>query len=550
MPPIRNPDLQMPQRHVVICMSVPARFVATFIGHHMPSFCLLERIVATALLSAVCVHAADPQPLLKTANFGGKLTTEESKFLRLVADPGQMVSLYARLPVTGLKALKLTYSVRYTDVKRGEKPWFDARIMLDFKDAAGLNVQPKPPAPYYTGSSTGWRKESLSFAVPETAATLSVMPALFQAASGTMDLDDLQIIAIDPATLPAVAKDVTGAAVVEVDAHGQPPAVLHVDGKNILTPDNKEVWLQGVAVPSLEWTNGGEETLASIVTAVTTWKANIIRLPVMDERWYGKKNQTDGGAAYRALIDQAVLAASSRGAYLIIDLHRYRAATDDMLVFWKDVADLYKDNPAVIFGVLNEPHDITWDLWRNGGDVTNKKKDNNALAENKEVITSFHSPGLQAMVAAIRATGAKNLIIAGGLDWAYDLSGIINGFALDDLGGNGIVYDAHVYPWKSDWQHKFLDVAKIHPVLLGEVGCDKVRYDFIPPERFESPYTWAPDILACIQTNKLHWTAWAFHPKCGPPMLLDTKDFTPSPFWGSYVRVALLGGRFQSNKLR
>ena len=508
-------------------------------------------LIGLGCYASPTLSAAEDKPLLQTSSFNGKLITEESTFLRITADPSKMVSLHAQMSVTGLKALKLTYSVRYTGVQRGEKPWFDARIILDFKDAAGQVVKPSPPAPYYTGSSNGWRKESLVFAVPAGATTLSIMPALFQAAAGTLDLDDIQIVTADPATLPAVPKDVNGAAVVEVDGKGLPPAALHVDGKNILDATGKEMWLQGVAVPSLEWTNTGEEVLPSIITAITTWKANIIRLPVTDERWFGGKGQTDGGAAYRALVGQAVQAASSRGAYLIINLHRFRAPNDDMVVFWKAVAETFKDNPAVLFGVFNEPHDISWEQWRNGGDVTNKKKKNNdALAENKEIITSFHSPGIQGLVAAIRGTGAKNVIVAGGLDWAYDLSGILNGFALDDLGGNGIVYDAHVYPWKSDWQHKFLDIAKVHPVLLGEVGCDKVRYDFIPPERFESPYTWAPDMIACIQREKLHWTAWAFHPHCGPAMLLDTKDFTPSPFWGSYVRVALLGGRFQSDKLR
>lgn len=514
----------------------------------------VRRIVSIIALTIACrltaAHAADDKPLLKTANFNGTFTSEETMFLRLTADPGKMVSLYAQMPVAGIKALQLSYSIRYENVKRGEKPWYDARIMMNFKDSAGHEVKPGPPAPYYTGTSNGWRKETLKFAVPDSAALLTVMPTMFQAAAGVLDIEQLEITAIDPASLPPVQIDVAGALVPEIDGHGQPPSALHVDGKNLLDATGKELWLQGVSVPSLEWTNTGDAVAASIITAIDTWKAHIIRLPVMDDRWYGKKDQTDGGAAYRAVVDQAIQAAASRGAYLIIDLHRYRAPTDDAVTFWKDVATLYKDNPAVLFGVLNEPHDITWEVWRNGGEVTDKKKNSDALAENKEIITSFHSPGIQGLVAAIRGTGAKNVIVAGGLDWSYDLSGILTGFALDDLGGNGIVYDAHVYPWKSDWQHKFLDVAAVHPVLLGEVGCDKTRYDFIPPERFENPYTWAPDMIACIQKNKLHWTAWAFHPHCGPAMLLDAKEFNPTPFWGAFVRVALLGGRFQSEKLR
>jgi hypothetical protein len=55
---------------------------------------------------------------------------------------------------------------------------------------------------------------------------------------------------------------------------------------------------------------------------------------------------------------------------------------------------------------------------------------------------------MQALINAVRESGAKNIVLAGGLDWAYDLSGIANGFALDDKGGNGIIYSTHIYPWK------------------------------------------------------------------------------------------------------
>ena len=507
-------------------------------------------LAAGLLMGLACGRTAAVEPLLQMTNLNGPYVTEERHFLRLVADPGKLVSTYNEVSVSGLKALQLTYEIRITDVQRGEKPWYDARIMLKFKNAAGEEVHPAPPPPFYVGTTNGWRTEMLQFAVPATATTFSVMPALFQAIKGTMDLDHLTLVAIDPATLPPIPVAANGEQVVAVDGGKAVPPALHAVGNRLCTAAGQEVWLQGVAVPSLEWSNSGDAVLASMVAAIDTWKANIIRLPVMDERWFGKKDQTDNGVAYRALIAQAVQAAASRGAYLIIDLHRYRAPTDDAVVFWKAVAEIYKDHPAVLFGVLNEPHDISWQQWRDGGVITDTVKKSDALSENKEVVSSFHSPGMQGLVAAIRSTGAKNLIVAGGLDWSYDLSGVQNGFALDDLGGQGIVYDAHVHPWKSDWQHKFLDVAATYPVLLGEVGCDKTRYDFIPPERFENPYTWAPDMLACIQGHKLHWTAWAFHPHCGPPMLLDTKDFTPTPFWGAFVRAALLGGRYQAGRLR
>jgi hypothetical protein len=270
-----------------------------------------------------------------------------------------------------------------------------------------------------------------------------------------------------------------------------------------------------------------------------------------DTRWFGTAaGQSDGGAAYRAVIAQAVKAASSRGAYLIIDLHQFGAPREEHAAFWKACAEAYKDDPAVIFELFNEPHDITWEVWKDGGDVGGKKKDPAVLAENEVDAKVQHSIGMQALVDAVRGTGAKNLVLAGGLDWSYDLTGILAGSALDDRGGQGIVYVTHVYPWKSQWQRSFLDVAAKYPVIMTEVGCDKVRYDFIPPERFENPYTWAPDMIACIQKNRIHWTAFSFHPKCGPPMLQDLKSYEPTPFWGSFVRAALLGARFESEKLR
>ena len=57
----------------------------------------------------------------------------------------------------------------------------------------------------------------------------------------------------------------------------------------------------------------------------------------------------------------------SRGKYMVLDLHEYRAAKPHHAAFWLNAATRYKDHPGVIFGLLNEPHDITWEIWRNVG---------------------------------------------------------------------------------------------------------------------------------------------------------------------------------------
>ena len=333
------------------------------------------------------------------------------------------------------------------------------------------------------------------------------------------------------------------------------PQELKVSGNRLVTlKGGKTVWLQGVNVPSLDWGVKGESMLRSTVTAIEGWKGNVIRLPVKEEYWFGRKGQTDGGQSYRDVVDQVIMLAANRGAYVVLDLHRYRAPRKEYLEFWTDAATRYKNHPAVLFDLMNEPHGITWEIWRDGGFVEEKKKngDEDAFLTPEEKLNNkhgFQSPGMQTMLDTVRTTGAKNIVVAGGLDYAYDLSGVVNGFALVDKSGNGIMYASHVYPWKKSWQKKLLDAAARYPILLGEVGADANKMKFIPANQQEDAVTWVPEMLGLIQKYKLNWTAWSFHPKASPRMLLDW-NYTPTPAWGVPAKAALSGQAFELKKLR
>jgi endoglucanase len=67
------------------------------------------------------------------------------------------------------------------------------------------------------------------------------------------------------------------------------------------------------------------------------------------------------------------------------------ATTAQFGQFWGELANRFKDNEKVIFGLMNEPHDMPSSLLFNN---------------------------LQAAITAIRATGAKNLILAPGNSWS------------------------------------------------------------------------------------------------------------------------------------
>ncbi|CAN5441533.1 hypothetical protein BH09VER1_BH09VER1_46630 [soil metagenome] len=489
-------------------------------------------------------------------------TEESNHFLRMVStEPGSTVMLYRTFDIpAGTKAIELKWRQRVTGLKKGANPWNDARIMMEYQDAAGRKLTQKPSAPYTGGDTKGWVDKSTSFLVPEDAATVVMMPTLFQVNSGTFDLDDLTAKPIDPAPLYAKMKENEEVAKERFVPDETPnkekwPKEIHVQGNRLVDPDGKDVWLQGVNAGGLETLPQDDQPIKSAVVAVDQWKANCIRLPVKGDFWFGKSPyQKDGGKAYRDKIDKIVTLVANRGAYVALDLHRFKAPNADDAAFWKDAAEHFKNNPAVIFDLFNEPTGVSWEIWKDGGFVAEKKPDGPdesafLTPEEKAKNLGYQSVGMQALINAVRDTGAKNIVIVGGLDWAYDISGIVNGYAVEDKGGNGIMLSTHIYPWKTGWEEKVLPAAEKYPIFIGEVGADIHKMEFIPAERQEDPATWVPDMLGFIQKYHLNWTGWCFHPHATPIMISDWK-YTPTPYWGEPAKEALAGKQFELKKMR
>jgi hypothetical protein len=469
-----------------------------------------------------------------------------NRFLRLrSSSPGKTVLAYRLVALPSeVKALELSYRVRYVDIRVGKEPWFDGRIMMNFKSADNQTVDPSPEAPFFRETCKEWKTYRQQFPVPKGSTSLELMPTLFQAEGGTIDFDDVKLKSIDlsqippPPPPPPPVKLIPSTTVTPADLKALPP-LLHVEGNQVKTATGKVVWLQGLSVDSMQWTALGERIQESIPVAIEKWKANVIRLPVLQTFWFGRgEGQADGGVAYRKLADAAVAAAATRGAYLVLDLHCFQAPLPEHVEFWKDAATRYANHPAVLFELFNEPHDISWEVWRNGGSFA---------AEDKEKATGNVSTGLQALVQAVRATGAKNLVLAAGLDWAYDLSGVVSGYALEDRRGNGVMYVTHIYPWKDDWQRNVIAAAARVPIIVTEVGCQTKPMPW--QETTEDPATWAPDVIGLIQKYKLNWTAFSFHPGCSP-MVISDWEYTPTKEWGGYVKEALAGKPYELKKLR
>lgn len=325
---------------------------------------------------------------------------------------------------------------------------------------------------------------------------------------------------------------------------------LKVKGVQIVDDRGKPVLLRGVNTACLEWSSDGEgHILETARVAVESWKVNHIRLPLSQDRWFGKApEQTDGGKSYRALVKGVVDWCGAHGCYVMLDMHwnnagewgknigQHQMPDMNTATFWADCAKVYKNHPAVIFDLYNEPHSITWEVWRNGGTV--EEKSGPGARQGTFVPVTYKTPGMQSLLETVRKTGAKNLIVAGGLDWSYDLSGFLNGYALKDTkGGRGVLYACHAYPIKGDTVDQFLvklDAAlpKI-PVIISEFGAENRRNE---PE---GPNPWVVRMLAEMKSRKAHWTAWDLHPAAGPRLLAGW-DYKPTPSFGVPVKEALV----------
>jgi endoglucanase len=138
-----------------------------------------------------------------------------------------------------------------------------------------------------------------------------------------------------------------------------------------------------------------------------------------------------------ALLDGTVTYITDNGAHVILDPHNYaryfgkdigskQVPVSAFASFWAELADHYKSNPRVIFGLMNEPHRIHAEEWRNAA---------------------------EAAIDAIRATGAQNLILvpgtywSGAHSWTKKRGTISNAAALQDLTdpADNMAFEVHQY---------------------------------------------------------------------------------------------------------
>jgi hypothetical protein len=368
---------------------------------------------------------------------------------------------------------------------------------------------------------------------------------------------------------------------------------LHVAGNQLVDSANNPVVLRGVNVASLEWRPDGYHVMDSVNIYLKDWHANLLRLPVNQDYWFGHNQKWsggesgDGGAAYRKVVNDVIEAARAQNAYVMLDLHwsdmgvwgsgnddQHYLPDDNSNTFWQSAASLYANDAAVLFDPYNEPRarydnptDADFTKWKDGGTVTEWSLDDS------QVIGTYHSPGMQGLINTIRATGANNVVAPEGLNWGSNLHGVLTGHALSDPAGN-LMYQSHLYPNKladAEVASSVETVGNSYPIYVGEWGSggalgnpdagaaasNQQMLAYLDSHPNFNWTAWAMPVLPGNEYNLL--TAWdansttsdygvyvkaslASHANATPPTVVTPATASANPVTGTTTNLSVLGG--------
>lgn len=301
---------------------------------------------------------------------------------------------------------------------------------------------------------------------------------------------------------------------------------IHVSGNHFTNAAGTPIRLFGVNHSGSEyaciqgWGIFEGPTTDAAVATIASWHVNAVRVPLNEDCWLNINgvNPAYGGANYQNAIVNYVNTLHRHNIYAIVDLHwsapgtqaatgqKNMADADHSPAFWQSVATTFKNDPAVVFDLYNEPYGVDWNCWLNGCTTP-----------------GYQTAGMQSLVNAVRSTGATQPIMVGGLQWANDLTGWLAHKPSDPL--NSIAASIHLYNFNACvttacWNSVFAPIAAQGPVVTGEMGENDCAHGFI-----DQYMAWA-DVTGVSYVGWT-WNVWS----CGGgPALITDYNGTPTGF--------------------
>jgi endoglucanase len=325
---------------------------------------------------------------------------------------------------------------------------------------------------------------------------------------------------------------------------------LHVSGNRLVDSRGRPVALHGVNRSGTEFLcvqgHGifdGPSGQAS-VSAMKSWGINAVRIPLNEACWNGESyvDPAYAGANYQSAIRTYVNLLNSNGIVAVLDLHWTDGAytgpssacasaqarclkpmpdAAQAIPFWTSVAQAFKGNDAVLFDLFNEPfperasHSEAegWQCWLHGGSCPG---------------IGYQVAGMQGLVDAVRATGARNVILVSGLAYANDLTGWLAHEPADP--GHGLAASWHSYNFNACssltcWTSEVAPVIARVPLVAGEIGENDCASGYITA------------LTGWLDSQSASYLAWAWNadfPCASGPGLITSYAGSPTPYGAGY----------------
>ncbi|HEY0753917.1 MAG TPA: cellulase family glycosylhydrolase [Ktedonobacteraceae bacterium] len=316
---------------------------------------------------------------------------------------------------------------------------------------------------------------------------------------------------------------------------------LHVSGNQLLNGSGQLVRLAGVNRSSAEYScnSGGTSNVfddpnnLNDIPALLSWGVNAVRIPLNEDCWLGINGEPSANytsAFYQQQITAYVNQLTADNVIVILDLHWNNSGTnqansqepmpdlDHAPTFWTSVATAFKANSSVIFDLYNEPYTTSWSCWLNGAPAANTSPC---------IGLGFAAVGMQVLVNTVRATGATNPIMLGGLAYSNDISQWLQFKPTDPL--NNLIASTHIYNFNTCstttcWNAHVAPVAAQVPVVAGEIGENDCAHGFIDT------------LMSWLDAHSISYLAWSWNPyNCasGPSLISDFSG-TPTAYGAGY----------------
>lgn len=415
---------------------------------------------------------------------------------------------------------------------------------------------------------------------------LGIVAALLVAGS----LIAVGVVQTHKPTLPNASSAPTTTVVAPPSPAVTPALSITISGNKWVNGSGNEVILKGANTEGTQYdcaqsgagffddstvsVSGTTVNASTEIAAMKAWGINVVRVNLNEECWLGINGvpsttsaiATNGYDTYANVMGSYIDELNAAGIYAEVDLH-LNAPGSELIsdagsadgqnplpeahsdAFWKSVGTYLSANPAVIFGVFNEPFPTSyqnsldsetgWLDTLNGATVSDCTTANGGSNNPTCSATTYAGVGMKQLVTDIRSVDTTTPLLVGGPDFAGDMDAWLNtyypgGVSIDP--SNLLAASVHIYfpngnspcsvstnvatacpaSTNGNGANAVIATAAKTPVLIDEIG------DFGCSASSLTPFLTSVDTANAASSLDIGWVGWSWTTSGCDPTLISS----------------------------